>query len=75
MQSDRETDVQPVYLTVCVLVCVCMFISRSVSMIDMRGEEVGLQPHCQARHEGIHSQYHRMKDDDDHWQDVSTSTT
>uniref|UniRef100_A0A8C5A8V7 LIM and calponin homology domains 1 n=1 Tax=Gadus morhua TaxID=8049 RepID=A0A8C5A8V7_GADMO len=42
---------------------------RSVSMIDMRGEEVGLQPHCQARHEGIHSQYHRMKDDDDHWQD------
>ncbi|CAL8269152.1 unnamed protein product [Boreogadus saida] len=38
-------------------------------MIDMRGEEVGLQPHCQARHEGMHSQYHRMKDDDDHWQD------
>ncbi|XP_056296183.1 LIM and calponin homology domains-containing protein 1-like isoform X10 [Pseudoliparis swirei] len=51
---------------------------RSVSMIDMRGqeeeeeeeeEEEAMQPHSQVRHELMHSQYHRRKEEDDHWQD------
>ncbi|KAM9850012.1 LIM and calponin homology domains-containing protein 1-like isoform 2-T2 [Aulostomus maculatus] len=43
---------------------------RSVSMIDMRGEEEAmLQPHSQVRHELMHNQYNRMKEDEDHWQD------
>ncbi|XP_029918070.1 LIM and calponin homology domains-containing protein 1-like isoform X2 [Myripristis murdjan] len=43
---------------------------RSVSMIDMRGEEeAGLQPHSQVRHELMHNQYNRMKEEEDHWQD------
>ncbi|XP_039975178.1 LIM and calponin homology domains-containing protein 1-like isoform X10 [Xiphias gladius] len=43
---------------------------RSVSMIDMRGEEEGiLQPHSQVRHELMHNQYNRMKEEEDHWQD------
>ncbi|XP_033489083.2 LIM and calponin homology domains-containing protein 1-like isoform X9 [Epinephelus lanceolatus] len=43
---------------------------RSVSMIDMRGEEEAiLQPHSQVRHELMHNQYNRMKEEDDHWQD------
>ncbi|XP_037315739.2 LIM and calponin homology domains-containing protein 1-like isoform X9 [Pungitius pungitius] len=46
---------------------------RSVSMVDMRGEEeaaaAALQPHSQARHELMHDQYNRMKEEDDHWQD------
>ncbi|XP_068571351.1 LIM and calponin homology domains-containing protein 1 isoform X2 [Cebidichthys violaceus] len=43
---------------------------QSVSMIDMRGEEEAiLQPHSQVRHELIHNQYNRMKEEDDHWQD------
>ncbi|KAM9795581.1 LIM and calponin homology domains-containing protein 1-like [Neosynchiropus ocellatus] len=41
---------------------------QSLSMIDMRGEDV-LQPHSQARHELMHNQYNRMKEDEDHWQD------
>lgn len=45
---------------------------RSVSMIDMRGEEEAvLQPHSQVRHELMHNQYNKMKEEDDHWQDVS----
>lgn len=48
------------------------FSNRSMSMIDMRdGEESLLQPHSQARHELMHNQYNRMKEDDGHWQDVS----
>lgn len=48
--------------------------SRSVSMIDMRGEEeASLQPHSQVRHELMHNQYNKMKEEDDHWQDVSVS--
>ncbi|KAM4554922.1 LIM and calponin homology domains-containing protein 1-like isoform 5-T5 [Odontesthes bonariensis] len=44
--------------------------SRSVSMIDMRGEEdASLQPHSQVRHELMHNQYNRMKEEEDHWQD------
>ncbi|XP_028444981.1 LIM and calponin homology domains-containing protein 1 isoform X9 [Perca flavescens] len=43
---------------------------RSLSMIDMRGEEEAiLQPHSQVRHELMHNQYNRMKEEDDHWQD------
>nr|XP_057917125.1 LIM and calponin homology domains-containing protein 1 isoform X2 [Doryrhamphus excisus] len=43
---------------------------RSVSMIDMRAEEDAvLQPHSQARHELMHNQYNRMKEEDSHWQD------
>ncbi|KAM8847702.1 LIM and calponin homology domains-containing protein 1-like isoform 1-T1 [Synchiropus picturatus] len=41
---------------------------QSLSMIDMRGEDV-LQPHSQVRHELMHNQYNRMKEDEDHWQD------
>nr|XP_040029398.1 LIM and calponin homology domains-containing protein 1 isoform X2 [Gasterosteus aculeatus aculeatus] len=42
----------------------------TVSMMDMRGEEeAALQPHSQVRHELMHDQYNRMKEDDDHWQD------
>ncbi|KAG7264309.1 hypothetical protein CRUP_020995, partial [Coryphaenoides rupestris] len=43
--------------------------ATSVSMIDMRADEEGRDPHCQARHQGIHSQYLRMRDDEHHWQD------
>ncbi|XP_076594698.1 LIM and calponin homology domains-containing protein 1-like isoform X10 [Chaetodon auriga] len=43
---------------------------RSVSMIDMRAEEEALlQPHSQVRHELMHNQYNKMKEEDDHWQD------
>ncbi|KAM9375983.1 LIM and calponin homology domains-containing protein 1-like isoform 2-T2 [Pholidichthys leucotaenia] len=44
--------------------------ATSVSMIDMYGEEDAmLQPHGQARHELMHNQYNRMKEEEDHWQD------
>uniref|UniRef100_A0A3B5AKH2 LIM and calponin homology domains 1 n=1 Tax=Stegastes partitus TaxID=144197 RepID=A0A3B5AKH2_9TELE len=44
--------------------------ATSVSMIDMRGEEEGvLQPHSQVRHELMHNQYNRKKEEEDHWQD------
>lgn len=43
-------------------------------MIDMRGEEEAmLQPHSQVRHELMHNQYNKMKEEEDHWQDVSVS--
>lgn len=43
-------------------------------MTDMRGEEEAiLQPHSQVRHELMHNQYSQMKEEDDHWQDVSVS--
>ncbi|XP_041653134.1 LIM and calponin homology domains-containing protein 1-like isoform X2 [Cheilinus undulatus] len=43
---------------------------QSVSMIDMRGEEDALmQPHSQVRHELMHNQYNKMKEEEDHWQD------
>ncbi|XP_069026620.1 LIM and calponin homology domains-containing protein 1 isoform X8 [Embiotoca jacksoni] len=43
---------------------------RSVSMIDMRGEEEAIsRPHGQVRHELMHNQYNRMKEEEDHWQD------
>ncbi|TRY98196.1 hypothetical protein DNTS_006231, partial [Danionella cerebrum] len=42
--------------------------SRSVSMIDMRSEE-DLPPHSQIRHELMHNQYNKQKEEEDHWQD------
>uniref|UniRef100_A0A8D0CIP6 LIM and calponin homology domains 1 n=1 Tax=Scleropages formosus TaxID=113540 RepID=A0A8D0CIP6_SCLFO len=43
---------------------------RSVSMIDMRCEEEAmLQPHSQTRHELMHNQYNKMREEEDHWQD------
>lgn len=41
---------------------------RSLSMIDMRGENV-LQPHSHIRHELMHNQYNRIKEDENHWQE------
>ncbi|XP_017272980.1 LIM and calponin homology domains-containing protein 1 isoform X4 [Kryptolebias marmoratus] len=43
---------------------------RSMSMSDMRGEEEAiLQPHSHVRHELIHNQYNRMKEEENHWQE------
>lgn len=43
---------------------------QSVSMTDMRGEDEGvLPPHSQVRHELMHNQYNKMKEEEDHWQD------
>ncbi|KAF6715558.1 LIM and calponin homology domains-containing protein 1 [Oryzias melastigma] len=42
---------------------------RSMSMVDMHGEENRLQPHSQVRHEGMFNQYNQMKEDESHWQD------
>ncbi|XP_074529523.1 LIM and calponin homology domains-containing protein 1-like isoform X3 [Halichoeres trimaculatus] len=42
---------------------------RSVSMIDMRGEDEAMMPHSQVRHELMHNQYNKMKEEEDHWQD------
>lgn len=39
-------------------------------MIDMRNEEdTMLPPHSQVRHELMHGQYTRMKEEESHWQD------
>ncbi|XP_073710129.1 LIM and calponin homology domains-containing protein 1 isoform X11 [Misgurnus anguillicaudatus] len=43
--------------------------ARSVSMIDMRSEEDSLSPHSQVRHELMHNQYNKLKEDEDYWQD------
>ncbi|XP_047209029.1 LIM and calponin homology domains-containing protein 1-like isoform X2 [Girardinichthys multiradiatus] len=43
---------------------------RSLSLIDMRGEEEAtMQPHSHVRHELMHNQYNRLKEDEDHWQE------
>ncbi|XP_060740452.1 LIM and calponin homology domains-containing protein 1 isoform X4 [Tachysurus vachellii] len=43
---------------------------ESVSMIDVRTEDDGLlSPHSQVRHELMHSQYNRIKEEDSQWQD------
>ncbi|CAG04662.1 unnamed protein product, partial [Tetraodon nigroviridis] len=48
----------------------CGLRGTSVSMIDMRAEEETLlQPHSQVRHELMHNQYNKMKEEEDHWQD------
>ncbi|MEQ2280190.1 hypothetical protein AMECASPLE_017136, partial [Ameca splendens] len=42
----------------------------SLSLIDMRGEEEAImQPHSHVRHELMHNQYNRLKEDEDHWQE------
>ncbi|XP_052010613.1 LIM and calponin homology domains-containing protein 1-like isoform X2 [Xyrauchen texanus] len=44
--------------------------ARSVSMFDVRSDEESmLPPHCQVRHELMHNQYNRQKEEEDHWQD------
>lgn len=43
-------------------------------MIDMRDEEdelAYLQRHSQSRHEHLHNQYNKVKEEEDQWQDVS----
>lgn len=53
----------------------CFAVCRSMSMFDMRCEEEAiLQPHSQSRHELMHNQYNKMKEEEDHWQDVSAWT-
>uniref|UniRef100_A0A3Q2PZ86 LIM and calponin homology domains 1 n=1 Tax=Fundulus heteroclitus TaxID=8078 RepID=A0A3Q2PZ86_FUNHE len=43
---------------------------RSVSMNDMCGEEEAIRrPHSHVRHELMHNQYNRMKEDENHWQE------
>ncbi|KAG7328969.1 hypothetical protein KOW79_007143 [Hemibagrus wyckioides] len=43
---------------------------ESVSMIDVRTEDDALlSPHSQARHELMHSQFNRMREEDSQWQD------
>uniref|UniRef100_UPI003D6FD5AF LIM and calponin homology domains-containing protein 1a isoform 2 n=1 Tax=Danio rerio TaxID=7955 RepID=UPI003D6FD5AF len=45
---------------------------RSVSLIDMRDEEdelAYLRPHSQSRHEHLHNQYNKVKEEEDQWQD------
>ncbi|XP_075904150.1 LIM and calponin homology domains-containing protein 1-like isoform X3 [Nelusetta ayraudi] len=43
--------------------------ATSVSMIDMRDEdEAALRPHSQLRHERMHNQYNRIREEDNHWQ-------
>ncbi|XP_072519794.1 LIM and calponin homology domains-containing protein 1 isoform X7 [Salminus brasiliensis] len=45
-------------------------VSESMSMIDMRSEEdTMLPPHSQVRHELMHGQYNRLKEEESHWQD------
>ncbi|KAL7855751.1 hypothetical protein AOLI_G00193550 [Acnodon oligacanthus] len=43
----------------------------SVSLIDMRDEEEvdTLSPHSQSRHERLHNQYNKLREEEDQWQD------
>ncbi|XP_055061594.2 LIM and calponin homology domains-containing protein 1a isoform X2 [Misgurnus anguillicaudatus] len=44
----------------------------SVSLIDMRDEEdelAYLRPHSQSRHECLHNQYNKLREEEDQWQD------
>ncbi|ROI16023.1 LIM and calponin homology domains-containing protein 1, partial [Anabarilius grahami] len=44
----------------------------SVSLIDMRDEEdelAYLRAHSQSRHEHLHNQYNKLKEEEDQWQD------
>ncbi|XP_050962566.1 LIM and calponin homology domains-containing protein 1a isoform X1 [Labeo rohita] len=46
--------------------------TESVSLIDMRDEEDELsylRPHSQSRHEHLHNQYNKLKEEEDQWQD------
>ncbi|KAK3523197.1 hypothetical protein QTP86_021756, partial [Hemibagrus guttatus] len=45
---------------------------RSISLIDMRDEEEdvdSLSSHSQTRHERLHNQYNKLKEEEDQWQD------
>uniref|UniRef100_A0A3Q2R1J6 LIM and calponin homology domains 1 n=1 Tax=Fundulus heteroclitus TaxID=8078 RepID=A0A3Q2R1J6_FUNHE len=45
-------------------------LATSVSMNDMCGEEEAIRrPHSHVRHELMHNQYNRMKEDENHWQE------
>ena len=83
--SVRKPNLDLFFLSLSLSLSLCLSLSlppsfslcllpRSVSMIDMRGEDEGLlQPHSQVRHELMHNQYNMMKEEEDHWQDVSVS--
>ncbi|XP_058240612.1 LIM and calponin homology domains-containing protein 1a isoform X2 [Hemibagrus wyckioides] len=46
--------------------------AESISLIDMRDEEEdvdSLSPHSQTRHERLHNQYNKLKEEEDQWQD------
>ncbi|XP_072526842.1 LIM and calponin homology domains-containing protein 1-like isoform X5 [Salminus brasiliensis] len=45
--------------------------TESVSLIDMRDEEEvdTLSPHSQLRHERLHNQYNKLREEEDQWQD------
>ncbi|XP_036438927.1 LIM and calponin homology domains-containing protein 1a isoform X5 [Colossoma macropomum] len=45
--------------------------TESVSLIDMRDEEEvdTLSPHSQSRHERLHNQYNKLREEEDQWQD------
>ncbi|XP_026059705.1 LIM and calponin homology domains-containing protein 1a isoform X2 [Carassius auratus] len=46
--------------------------TESMSLIDMRDEEdemAYLRPHSQSRHELLHNQYNKLKEEEDQWQD------
>ncbi len=55
--------------------CLFLFvIQRSMSLIDIRDEEddmAFLRPHSQSRHENLHNQYNKLKEEEGEWQDVS----
>ncbi len=45
-----------------------------MSLIDIRDEEddmAFLRPHSQSRHENLHNQYNKLKEEEGEWQDVS----
>ncbi|XP_066514834.1 LIM and calponin homology domains-containing protein 1a isoform X2 [Hoplias malabaricus] len=45
--------------------------SESVSLIDMRDDEEvdSVSPHNQSRHESLHNQYNKLREEEDQWQD------
>ncbi|KAF4071559.1 hypothetical protein AMELA_G00274730 [Ameiurus melas] len=46
--------------------------TESISLTDMRDEEEdvdSLSPHSQTRHERLHNQYNKLKEEEDQWQD------
>ncbi|TSO98540.1 LIM and calponin homology domains-containing protein 1 [Bagarius yarrelli] len=46
---------------------------KSISLIDMRDEEEdvdSLSPHSQTRHERLHNQYNKLREEEDQWQDT-----
>ncbi|KAJ8262420.1 hypothetical protein GJAV_G00166270 [Gymnothorax javanicus] len=43
---------------------------ESASLIDVRYDDEAMQhPHSQARHELMHNQYNKLREEEDHWQD------